>query len=200
MVRASGDSIGEGSKKVEPGYAHLVIDECEAKQAKSGNYYFACTLTILAHSVPGQEGKVMKFQNFGGGKWFSLAAAIGLTDAITGKPFTRARLDEMRKSKAAKQAVPDCDFEPSEAVGRHFMAEIIIPKDENKQPKEYAEVGFDVFSVVDPEAHTWPKDAAAMAQIGLNVDGTPLGSVAPASQQPAATATTARPASVSGLR
>jgi len=181
MVRASGDSIGTGSKQVAAGKYHLFIDEAEAKlSTKSGNYYFNCKLRVLAGTVDGQVGKEMQYQGFAGDKMFAIAAAVGLIDEITGTPYTRADLDKMRADKKAGAQVRDCDFNEKELVGRHFCAVVV-----HKKGEEWPEVGFDVWSVLDPESAEIPKDADYMAELGVV-------------EQPQATkpaTTTAKPAS-----
>lgn len=167
MVRISGEAAGEGSKKVVPGWFHLLIEEIETKVAQqTGNPYPEARLTVLAGTVEGQEGKEMKYQKFPGGKFFSLAAAIGLTDAITGQPFTPAELHKVRAAIKAKQAVQEYDFEPAEGVGRQFVAQVVMPKD---KPDGFPEVGFEIYSVADPEVVHVPKDLQALAMMGVTV-------------------------------
>jgi hypothetical protein len=189
MVRASGDSIGTGSNMVLPGKYHLYIEEAEAELAKSGNYYFKCKLQVRAGTVDGMAGKEMKFQGFAGDKMFAIASACGLTDAITGQPYTRERLDKMRADKKAGNQVEDCDFDPDELIGRHFCAEVV-----HKKGEEWPQVGFGVWSVFDPEAAEIPKDAELMAALGVDVTQSQGGNGHAAHGNGGATATATKPA------
>lgn len=141
----------------------MFIEEATAElSTKSGNYYFKCKLRVLAGTVEGQIGKEMQFQGFPGDKMFAIAAAVGLIDAITGTPYTRKDLDKMRTDKKAGHQVRDCDFDEKELVGRHFCAPVV-----HKKGEEWPEVGFDIWSVFDPEAADIPKDAELMSQLGV---------------------------------
>ena len=170
MVRASGESIGTGGGRLAAGKCHLLVTKAEEHTAKSGNTGIRLELEVLGHVVEGQEQKTMKYQDLYGGRMFDFAAAVGLTDHITGEVFTPTKLAAMRamqkENEAAKKAnknpphvIPDADFDPGEAENRTFCGEIKYPKPTNEKPDPWPELGFWMVSPYDPEAKDVPKDA-----------------------------------------
>lgn len=176
MVRASMSSESDGSNRVEPGLYHGVINACEVCSyeeektdrktkavTKVTHYGIQLEVEILAGSVPDQVGKVMQFQNFYHKRLFKIAAAINLTDRVSGQPFTRQKLDKMEADIAAGVAVADTDFDETEASGRQFRFNVEMgkPKKSGKYiGQSFPQIGDRILGVLDPEGNDIPVDQA----------------------------------------
>lgn len=162
-MRISGESA-VGGGLIEVGDYVFAVTECEAVTAKStGNEGFQLAVEIIDGSVAGQEGKELKFQNFYGAKLFKLAAALCLTNNVTGKPFTPSDHDKLLDDIKNKRPVGEFDFEPQEALNRQFCCDVVLgqEKKEGKNAgKRFPELGFNVRPVEAVAASESAADAA----------------------------------------
>lgn len=167
MVRASGTTAGKGEFKL--GRYFLVVEECIAVTAKStGNEGFQVVAKIDGGEA---DGKEFKYQNFYAPKLFDFAAALLLTDTLSGTPFTAERLNQMRKDLQAKREVADCDFDPDEANGRAFVAEIVMGKPRESDGNRYPEIGFKLWNPCDPEVKDVEKPDWYVKQFAAQLGG-----------------------------
>lgn len=140
-----------GFSPVKSGNYHFVVLEADDSFSKSDAIVLDCE--VLAGTVPGQEGKKLKAY-FNNGK---------SSDKDGGK-FLRKRQARLALvlgliSPADLGKRVNVDF--TQAAGRQFCAAV-------EQGEKYAEIrGLDFWSVTAPEAAEIPKDAAALAMIGV---------------------------------
>lgn len=153
-----------GFSTCKPGTYHLVVLEADDSFGKFDAITIECE--VLAGTVPGQEGKKLTgFFNNGkpsdkdGGKFARkrqarIAMVLGLlTPAALGQKVT-------------------VDF--ALAAGRQFVA--TVKERDGKEGKKFAEIeGLNFWSVTDPATADVPKDANALAMIGVVAGG--LGAV-----------------------
>lgn len=159
MVRASSSNVGTGSsgKVAVGGTYHFIVNSGAEHTAKSGNVGIRLEVEVLGGTIEGQVGKKMKNQDFWpqGQTFYDLAAALGLTDHVSGEVFTPEKLAQARADKKANKGVEvEYDFDPAEAEGRQFFANVVPELDENKKPKEdgWPRIGFEIFSIADERA------------------------------------------------
>jgi len=172
MVRANSQDVGTGGKgKVAiGGKYHAIVTGAEEHTAKTGNVSIRLTVEILAGTIAEQEGKTMKNQDFypTGSTFFDMAAALNLTDTISGQTFTPAMLKQMRDDKKAKrESDTEYDFSADECVGRQFFIDTAPELDENKKPKVdgWPRIGFFIRSIVDPETKNIPANEDLIADV-----------------------------------
>lgn len=170
MVRASYESVGSGrDPKVALGTYHFVVNAAEEHTSTKGNSCIRLEVEVLDGTVPDQQGKTMKYQDFypKAPTFFDLAAALGLTDQTTGHAFTPAMLKQMRDEAKATGKPPagNCDFSAAECVGRQFFANVVTEKDQDGKVKDFPRIGMNIFSVVDEKAASVPKNQAMIDQL-----------------------------------
>lgn len=172
MVRASSQNVGTGgSGKVAVGGKYLfIINGAEEHTAKTGNVAIRLEVEVLAGTIPEQEGKTMKMQDFypNSPAFFDLAAALGLTDQITGQVFTLAMLKQMRDDAKAKKASDvEYDFSADECAGRMFFANVVPERGQDGKPKEdgWPRIGMEIYSIVDERAKNIPANEAMIAEV-----------------------------------
>lgn len=206
MVRASSENVGAGGKgKVAiGGKYHAIIVGAEEHTAKTGNVAIRLTVEILNGTIPEQEGKTMKMQDFypAGSTFFDMAAALNLTDAISGQTFTPAMLQQIRDDKKAKREnKTEYDFSADECVGRQFFIDTAPELDENKKPKAdgWPRIGFFIRSIVDPETKNIPANEDLIADVlGMSRAEFFGGGAQGATAQPAPLGDAAEPAGAAG--
>lgn len=162
MVRASSQNVGTGRdpKVATGGKYHFIINKAEEHTAGTGNVAIRLEVEVLAGNIADQDGKTMQYQDFypDGAGFFDLAAALGLTDALTGQAFTPAMLKQMRDDiKAGKQVATDYDFSAAECEGRQFFANVVPNKKDGKvDPNGWPRLGLEIMSIVDPRTKAIP--------------------------------------------
>ena len=176
-MRGSSEEVVGGGKQVELGSYQFIVDTCEEKEitAKRDGVdvqipLWSLQVTVLAGTVPGQEQKEMRYQDLFIKKVALLAAATGLTDKVTGQPFSKARLEEIEAANKAGEKI-EFEFDPEEVLGRTFYADVVMgkPKTGGKSiGKSFPELGWKIVSVLDESVASdaeFPKDPIIMAQL-----------------------------------
>lgn len=172
MVRASSQNVGTGrNPKVAVGGKYLfVVNSAEEHTAGTGNVAIRLEVEVLSGTIAEQDGKTMKMQDFypNAPTFFDLAAALSLTDNLTGQPFTPAMLKQMRDDlKAGKTVNTDYDFDPAQCVGGMFFANVVPEQDrETKKPKPdgWPRIGMEIYSVADIRAKSIPANEAIITE------------------------------------
>ncbi len=186
MVRASSQSVGTGRdpKVAVGGTYHFVVNASEEHTANTGNACIRLEVEVQDGTIADQSGKTMKFQDFypAAPAFFDLAAALGLTDTITGETFTPAMLKQMRDDlKAGKPQTREYDFNAVECQGRQFFANVVPDKGQDGKVKDYPRIGMNIFSVVDERAAKIPKNQALINDLLGVASGEVAGGLAPGS-------------------
>lgn len=181
MVRASSENVGTGrDPKVALGTYHFVVNAAEEHTAKTGNACIRLEVEVQDGTVKDQQGKTMKYQDFypKAATFFDLAAALGLTDQLTGETFTPAMLAQMRADiKAGKKSDREYDFDAAECVGRQFFANVVTEKDQDGKVKDFPRIGMNIFSVVDERAKGIPCNQGLIDDLlGVGADNSGSGS------------------------
>lgn len=171
MVRSSGESVGTGGGLLKPGRYMFQVEACNAHTAKSGNegFHYEATAISGTEEVPGGNGKTLRYCYASGEGLRVFAAALWLTDKVSGEIYTPEKLKQDREDRAAGKTVADCDFDEAEAEGRFFCANVVL--DKPKDGVQYPKIGFEIMSPLDPAAKDIPKDPDVMAELA----GQPVG-------------------------
>lgn len=182
MVRASGESVGTGGGLLKPGQYMFEVIECDEHVSKNGEgFVVVCTAVSGTGDIPSGQGATLRFQYMFGAKLWDFAAAVNLTDTNGGQVMTPESLEARREAQKQKQPVPDANFEPDEAKGRFFCADVVLDKP-NDKGQQYPKIGFGVWHPLSKAAEGIPKDPVAMAMLtGAPVPaGVGVGDSAPA--------------------
>lgn len=183
MVRAAASSASGGSGGlVAPGKAHGIVDSWKVVESlpdKDGNKSVGLELevSVLAHAVEDQVGKVLHFSKFYKSKLYKLAAALGLTNKTTGIAFDSAQLKQLQADIDAGKEIEDYDFDETECTSRQFCFDIVLGKEKTEgkyKGQRMPEIGWTVLSPFDPEAKDFPKDMQMLGGEGDAAEPDPL--------------------------
>lgn len=127
---------------------------------------FVCSVQVLSGSVAGQEGKELNYERFYNKRLFMLAAALGLTNTVTGKVFTKADYDQLLKDHEEGKQIGEFNFEPEEAVNREFYCDVKLGKAKTSGSnvgKRFPQLGWNLRSIPidEPAAVGAPSGDAA---------------------------------------
>ena len=184
MVKRNADGAdrSEGGGIGQAGWYHFMVEEAEETET---NAKLVCSVATGDH--PEEKGKkYTHFVNFFASDpndeqkqsvvtrmMFDWCEALMLEEKITKRIFTPAVREEMVKAKA------DVEFDFSEAMGRQFVAKVVLEPYKGKDAEKKAQyagrmfprIAYDVFHPLHEKVKNVPKDPDLMSVFGGGASG-----------------------------